>query len=159
MCQQSDKGNKLTISEFSSYQRQSEQHIKEDREISEEDILEVQKVMNQHGRAIANIVGLGSSHPGTNSKRCWTAMSTMAAVVPIEKLLPKIHKEKDENNYPRTRPVAGERSCITSRPGDLIADLVGAAVRVGPRLSVNSTKDATANIEMAREKITSLSSL
>jgi len=63
---------------------------------------------------------------------------------------PKIHKPKTEEDDPATRPVAGASVCMTSRPGNVLADVIGGVLQ---SLETDCTEDAIATIERSRENI------
>ena len=89
----------------------------------------MQRELSGHGRAYCKIFGVGATSGETNQDRAHSNLSSEACVVPDLKCLPKIHKSILPNVDPKTRPVVGARSCMTSRPGEALCDIMGAVVK------------------------------
>ena len=150
----SDKGNRFTISSNSSYEKQGDKHTLHDRKISWEEVEKSQSRMNNLSRSPANIVGLGSNWGEKNTNRCWGNIATQSCIVPLLYPSPKTHKPVDPEGDPVSRPIVQASSCVTSRPGELLADIIEAAIMSYPGHSeCQSTEDMLAKVDKAAETI------
>ena len=61
----------MTVSSLESYERQGKVHIGDDKEVEWEEVIDPQKNLTTHVRALAKIFQLGEEHGPTNSERAW----------------------------------------------------------------------------------------
>ena len=67
---------------------------------------------------------------------------------------PKTHKSVDEKGDPRSRPIVQANSCLTSRPAEILADVLEAAIQALPvQTESRSTEDMLAKVDRANESI------
>ena len=150
----SDKGNRFTVSSVDSFERQGDQHTTEDTKVNKQDLAQIQGRINCLGRGIAKVVGLGQHWGEKNEARCWANLATEAAIAPTLYPSPKTHKDLDGLGDPKTRPIVQARSCVTSRAGEIVADLLDAALLSFPeQLECKSTEEMLARVDDANEKV------
>ena len=151
---QADKGNKFVVSSQESYERQGDTHTKMDRKIEKNEHEQVQSRMNCVSRGLAKIFRVGDNWGDRNAQRCWNNLVTESAIVPLMYPSPKVHKEPDEKGDPRSRPVVQANTCITSRPGEILADILDAAIQSFPdSLECQSTEEMLAEIDKVNPTI------
>ena len=80
--------------------------------------------MSATSKALATILGLGREQSDKNHAQCHDNSGSAAEDAPNLKLLPKVHKDPSSLGHPQSRPVVAAASGITSRPGDILADLL-----------------------------------
>ena len=152
----SDKGNKFTVSSIESYERQGDIHTTNDRLISEMELDQIQARMNNLSRGLAKITGIGSNWGIKNEIRCKNNLITDASIAPLLYPSPKTHKELDQAGDPKSRPIVQASSCVTSRPGELLADVIEAALLSFPnQQECQSTEEMLAKIDSANKVIQS----
>ena len=101
-----DKSKKLCISSYESYTRQGRVHVGEDREVSEEEIRNIQKKVNTTSRALVKIFRVGEGRGGNNAERTTGAYSNNSCTIPPLTINPKDHKKGESNGDPKSRPAA-----------------------------------------------------
>ena len=144
----SDKGNRFTVSSIESYERQGDQHTAADRKVSEEELRRIQARMNVLARSLGKVMGLGTNGGDRNAAICWGNLSTEACISPLLYPSPKTHKDIDDQGDPKTRPIVQANSCVTSRPGEVLADLLEAALMAYPeQAECRSTEEILAKID------------
>ena len=126
----SDKGKQWTVSTIESYERQAKEHTKKDWEASWEEVVKAQKEVTDHGRALANILKIGTAVGENNAKRAFSNVNTMACDLPEADYYPKRHKKLMENGDPKTRPVCGASDTMTARTANLAGRIVEGATRI-----------------------------
>ena len=150
----SDKGNKFTVSSQASYERQGDQHVTEDRKVEKEELGVIQARMNCLSRSLAKIVGLGSNWGEKNEARCWGNVATEACIAPLLYPSPKTHKAVDTRGDPSSRPIVQANSCVTSRPGELLANLLeGALLSYPVQQECKSTEEMLAKVDLANKEV------
>ena len=102
--------------------RQGDLHTLNDRRVEWEEVERVQARLNNLSRSLTKVFGIGEDKGDKNTARCWRNVSSDSCVVPILYPCPKVHKPVGEDEDPKTRPVVCASSCITSRPGEILAD-------------------------------------
>ena len=151
---QADKGNKCVVSSQESYERQGDVHTRMDRKVAKNEQEQVQARMNCVSRGLAKIFKVGDNLGDKNAQRCWNNLVTESAVVPLMYPSPKVHKEPDEKGDPKSRPVVQANTCITSRPGEILADILDAALHSFPEsMECQSTEEMLAEIDRASTTI------
>ena len=89
-----------------------------------------------------------------NSARCWTNVITDSCVAPLLYPSPKTHKPLDSQGDPCSRPVVQASSCLTSRPAEILADVIEGALQSLPNQSeCISTEDMLARIDLANNTV------
>ena len=126
------------MSSNSSYEKQGDYHTEKDRTISWQEVEQAQGRMNNLSRGLANVFELGKNWGDNN-----VGITTDACVVPQLYPSPKTHKPLDPAEDPKTRPVVQASSCITSRPGELVADILEAALLAYPQNRLNVRVERT----------------
>ena len=84
--------------------------------------------MNNLSRGLSKVFQVGKNWGEGNQSRCWNNIITEATIVPLLYPSPKTHKSPDDLGDPASRPVVQASTCITSRPGEIIADVLEAAL-------------------------------
>ena len=125
----SDKGNRFTVSSLESYERQGDVHTLKDRKISLAELDQIQIRMNCLSRGLASVTTLGANWGEANQARCWANLACNASIAPLLYPSPKTHKPLDPQGDPKTRPIVQASSCVTSRPGEILADIMDAALQ------------------------------
>ena len=150
MIVQADKGNRFVVSTLESFERQGDVHTLKDRKITQDEKEQTQSRMNNVARSLSKIFNLGKNWGDKNSTRCWNNMSTEACLSPTMYPSPKVHKLPDGNGDPKTRPVVQANTCITSRPGEIIADVLEACLQSLPEdKECQSTEEMLVKINQA----------
>ena len=100
-------------------------------------------------RQVAGLVGLlGSFYLAMDN------LGSKAADVPVLKLLAKVHKPLSPDGHPQSRPVVAAASGLSSRVGDMVADVLGPMVLAQtPRMEDQSTEEVLAQLEEAEQAI------
>ena len=133
--QSSDKGKKLTVSSMESYRRQGMVHVGKDKEVTWTEAMGHQTTCSSHGQALCNIMNVGEWAGGGGgeggARRAWENVGGTACSIPPLKVLPKTHKDLEENGDPKTRPVVSSAAGMTSRAGNMIADIIVGVTRAG----------------------------
>ena len=152
----SDKGNKFTVSSIESYTRQGDLHTRGDRMVTEKEVERLQTRMNVLSRGLAKITGVGINWGEKNQGRCWGNLISEACIAPLLYPSPKTHKPLDQLGDPKSRPIVQASSCITSRPGEILADILQAALLSFPnQQECLSTEEMLAKVDLANEVIRS----
>ena len=150
----SDKGNRFVVSSTASFERQGDLHTLKDRMIGQGETEQIQTRMNNLSRGLSKIFKIGNDWGDKNAQRCWNNLSTEACVVPLLYPSPKIHKPPTSEGDPQSRPIVQDSSCITSRPGEIVADVLEAVLHSAKRSQeCQSTEDMLAKIDLARDVI------
>ena len=123
-----DKGSQFTVSSQESYTRQGDTHTLLDRKIKDSELGLFQARMNSLSRGLAKVTGIGANWGDKNIARCWNNLTTDACIAPLLYPSPKVHKPADNLGDPKSRPIVQASSCVTSRPGEILADLLEAAL-------------------------------
>ncbi len=144
-----NKGKNWSISSLESYQRQGEEHTKDDKEAEWEEVKLSQKTVNSHGRAFANIIKVGQGVGDNNAKRCFTNISSEACSVPILDIYPKNHKKRKENGDPKTWGVVGASNSMMSRTANAVGEIVEISIKACKDKSLEciSTEEVLAYLE------------
>ena len=125
--------------------------------VSEKEIKVIQRRLNGHARSLVKIFNIGESKGEHNMQRCWNNASSDAEAVPLLKLGIKTHKPVKENGDPECRIIIGASNCTTSRPGDIIADVLEPVAWNGGQNASNeecqSTEEMLSMIEEASDKL------
>ena len=119
-----DKSKKICVCSYESYVRQGQVHIKDDREVGEEEIKVIQNKVNTTARTIVKIFRVGESGRGKNQERTLDAYSTTSCIIPPLSINPKDHKEGEKNGDPKSRPVCDGSSCQNSRLSDVLCEIL-----------------------------------
>merc|ERR1712082_332703 len=131
--------------------------VGKDRAISEKEIGTIQRRLNGHARSLVKIFNIGESKGELNVQRCWNNASSEAEAVPLLKLSIKTHKPVQENGDPQARAIIGASCCTTSRPGDIIADVLEPVAWNGGKNASNeecqSTEEMLSMMEQASDRL------
>ena len=148
----SDKGNRLTASSTESYQRQGTSHTTQDIKVSRKEVETNQTRLNNLSRGLAQIFKVGHNWGDRNAARCWGNAVTDSCIAPLLYPSPKTHKDLDESGDPRSRPVVQANSCLTSRPAEILADILdGALLSLPGQSECISTEDMLSRVDSANE--------
>ena len=128
----SDKGNIFTVSGVESFEGQGDLHTSQDIRVTQQDLMNTHRRMNALTRGLNKVTILGSNGGDSNLIRCWNNGITDACVAPLLYPSPKTHKPVGPQGDPKSRPVVQASSCVTSRPGELLADILNAALNSYP---------------------------
>ena len=154
---EADKGKELCVSSWESYVRQGAVHTANDRVITRDEAEGIQKYCNGQALSWANILKVGANKGEKNAARCFQSLSTQSTIIPVLKCAPKTHKPVNEVGDPVTRPIVSATSCVNSRLGEMLADVIGAVRKSDKRSECVSTEDMLAQCEAADERIRQLS--
>ena len=136
--------------------RQGDTHTAHDRKITQKELEQNQARMNILSRGLAKTFKLGENWGDKNASRCWTNSISDSCVAPLLYPSPKTHKPLDEQGDPRTLPIVQASSCVTSRPAEILADVLEAALQSFPRQSeCASTEEMLTRIDKANDDIRS----
>ena len=128
---EADKGSHFVVSGVDSYERQGDVHTTLDTKVTQQEAEVTQARLNDISRGLAKVFSIGSNWGDRNETRCWNNLTTESTVIPLLYPSPKTHKQVDELGDPKTRPIVQASSCLTSRPGEILADVLEAALRPG----------------------------
>ena len=78
------------------------EHTKKDRIATLKEVLEKQRLLTSHARALVNIFKVGINHGDGNQNRVWDNSSSQAGSIPVLYLMPKMHKPIQSNGLPKT---------------------------------------------------------
>ena len=149
-----DKGNRFVVSSLESFERQGDAHTECDRKCRPGEKEQIQTRLNNLSRGVSKVFKIGENWGDNNASRCWSNLTTEACVAPLLYPSPKIHKSPDDKGDPRSRPVVQASSCLTSRPGEIVADVLEAALQSLPVTNeCQSTEDMLSRIDKARHVI------
>ena len=150
----SDKGNQLTVSSLDSYSAQGDSHTSLDRRISHLETEQNQARMNTLCRSLANIFGLGKNGGEKNAARCWGNLLTEASNAPTLYPCPKTHKPVGDDGNPKSRTIVQASSCLTTRPSEIVADILESALMAFPtQHECKITEDMLAMVDQANLKV------
>ena len=153
---QSDKGNMFVVSSNESYICQGDSHTVGDRKVTEDEKEQTQTRMNCISRGVAKVFRMGENWGDRNVSRCWNNLVTESTVVPTLYPSPKVHKQADDLGEPKSRPVVQASSCITSRPGEILGNILEATLQSLPeQTECKSTEEMLAQIDSVNDKIKS----
>ena len=79
----SDKGNTLRVSDIECYIRQGREHTKGDMKIEHSEVIDIQRRLDHHSRALAVIFGVGANHAESNKRRCYEVLSLRSGIAPV----------------------------------------------------------------------------
>ena len=151
---EADKGGKFVVMDESMYVSMAQDHLHKDKVVDETRVRRAQRVLSSTGKALVSIFGVGKSQSDANHARCHSNAGSEAEDTPTLKLLPKIHKKFSEAGHPQSRPVVAAASGMTSRAGDVLADILTPMVNVQvPRLEDMSTEEVMAQLADAQHSI------
>ena len=153
----SDKGNTATVLTPEMLRRIGMEAVGKDRAISEKEIGVIQRRLNGHARSLVKIFNIGESKGELNVQRCWNNASSEAEAVPLLTIGIKTHKPVKENGDPEARAIIGASCCTTSRPGDIIADVLEPVAWNGGKNASNeecqSTEEMLSMMEQASDRL------
>ena len=150
----SDKGNRLTVSTTESFARQGDGHTVCDRKISTQELEQTQTRLNNLSRSLCNIFKVGSHWGDRNTARCWGNAITDSCIAPLLYPSPKTHKDLDISGDPKSRPIVQASSCITSRPAEILSDILEGALKSFPTLTeCQSTEDMLVRVDKANVEV------
>ena len=110
--------------------------------------------MNALSRSLAKVSGVGTNWSDNNQQRCWNNLVSDACVAPLLYPSPKTHKPLDSEGNPKSRPIVQASSCVTSHPGEILADILDAAILANPVQHESlSTEEMLAKVDRANEVI------
>ena len=112
-----DKSGRLCINTMQSYVEQGRKHVGNDRKITWEEVVVIQRRATAHARVVVKIFNVGEDWGEKNMTRVRGAYSTQSGVVPVLSTLPKDHKPYVEG-VPKTRRRQGG-----TKPGILVTGL------------------------------------
>ena len=121
---EADKGKRFVIVDEATYLAMSHDHIEKDRIVTPEEVRRSQREMSSTSKVLATILGLGRDQSDKNYARCHDNAGSAAEDAPNLNLLPKVHKDPSPLGHPQLRPVVAAATGLTSRPGDILADLI-----------------------------------
>ena len=150
---EADKGKRFVVVDQATYVAMSKDHIEKDRTVSPEEVRRAQREMSSTAKALTTIMGLGRDHQqGKNHARCHDNAGSGAEDAPVLKLLPKVHKDNHHLGHPQSRPVVAAASGLTSRAGDILADVLSPLIHLEvPRHEDKSTEEVLCQLGQAQE--------
>ena len=147
-----DKGKKLVAIDEATYVRMAQEHIANNRPITEHDVNQSQRILNVTSKPLVKIFNVGISHSEKNHFRCWDNSASEACEPAKLKLLPKIHKLLKENGDPQSRPLVVAHIGVSTRAGDLVAKILEPMTTLTrPQIEDLSTEEAIAQLDEAAD--------
>ena len=151
---QADKGKRMVVMNTDMYLRMAEEHIVPGDEVDEKTLRKSQHLLTATAKGLAGVLGVGSSQSARNATRCYDNVVSHAEDAATLKLLPKVHKVTREQGHPQSQPLVTASSGMSSRAGDLIADLLEPIVYLTtPRMEDRSTEEVVAQLQEAEVMI------
>ena len=151
---EADKGKRFVIVDEATYIAMSEDHVSEDEIVDKETVRKSQSVLSSVSKSIVNMFNMGASQSRKNFVRCFDNAGSLAEDVPNLKLQPKVHKDPAPGGHPQSRPVVTASSGISSRAGDILADILEPMVAVSlPSQEDRSTEEVISQLEEAERLI------
>ena len=149
-----DKGKKFVVMEEHMYMNMADEHLAKDTVTSPDQVRESQRILSSTARGLVNVFGVGLNQSHANYVRCMDNAGSQAEDVPTMKLLPKIHKPLGPGGCPKSRPVVTASSGMSTRAGDILADVLEPLVMCDlPRYEDQSTEEVLHQLETAQENI------
>ena len=143
-----DKGSQFTVSPQESFSRQGDSHTEKDRKIDDKELEQVQARMNSLSQGLTKVTGVGACWGDKNTARCWNNLITDACVAHLLYPSPKVHKPVDGMGDSKSCPIVQASSCVTSRPGEILADVLEAALlSFLEQQECQSTEDMLAKVD------------
>ena len=105
--------------------------------------------MNDHGRALANILNIGTAAGENNAMRAFANVNSESGDVSEIVFYAKKHKKRLPNGDPKTRPVAEARDTMTSRTAELTGRPIECAIKARDeeKLELISQEELLAELE------------
>ena len=151
---EADKGGKFVVVDEETFIAMANDHVKGDIPVSKEEVRQNQYILSSLSKAIANILCLGVSQSQRNYGRCYDNSGSKAEDVPNMKILAKVHKPPGPGGHLQSRPVVTAASCLSSRAGDQLSDLLEPLISVkSPRLEDLSTEEVLAQLKEAQDTV------
>ena len=114
---------------------------------------ESQTILSATAKALVNIVGMGRLQP----QGSFNNAGSKAEDVPTMRVLPKVHKDVEPEGHPKSRPVVAVSTGISSRAGDVIANILNPMVQLDlPSMEEQSTEQVLDQLQEAEELIREL---
>ena len=133
---------------MATYTTMASDHTCKDTEADPTRVALAQRVVSSTGKALVNILNVGTSHSRHNYERCFDNVGSAAEDAPSLQILPKVHKPMGPAGHPQSRPVVAASTGLTSRAGNIIADFLGPLVDLEhPRLEDLSTEEVISQLE------------
>ena len=147
---EADKGKSFVVTDEATYLDMARDHIAGDKECGPADVRKSERILATTAKAIGNAMNLGTKHSQGAYVRCLDNLGSEAGDVPTLKLLVKVHKPLGPDGHPQSRPVVAAASGLSSRAGDVVADILEPMVRAQvPRMEDQSTEEVLAQLEEA----------
>ena len=151
---EADKGKRFVATDVNTYKLMAADHTSRDQEVGPERVRKAQKIVSSTAKSLSNILGVGVNHSHHNHERCTDNVGSIAEDAPALRILPKVHKPLHPQGHPQSRPVVAAATGLTSRCGDILADMLTPLVFMEePRLEDLSTEEALAQLEEAEGMI------
>ena len=132
----------------------SRDHVAGDKVTTPEEVRHSQTVLSTTAKALGNAMNLGVHQSQAAYRRCLDNLGSSASDVPTLKLLVKVHKPLTPDGHPQSRPVVAAASGLSSRVGDMVADILEPlVVAQTPRMEDQSTEEVLAQLEEAEQAI------
>ena len=110
----SDKSGKHCVMTLETYSTMGDVHISRDKVISEGELAEIQKDLNDHSKMLLKVFSVGEAHGERNIQRVKSAFTTNASNVAVLWLMPKDHKPTVPGKPMSSRPVVSITSSMLS---------------------------------------------
>ena len=151
---EADKGERFVAVDQGTYLAMAQDHTSKDRTASKEEVRASQRLLSTTGKAIINIFGVGQDQGYKNYGRCFDNVGSETEDAPVLKIVPKTHKKPTEAGHPASRPIVAAATGISSRAGDIMADVLGPLILMtGPRHEDQSTEEVIAQLEGAQAAV------
>ena len=145
---ESDKGNNFVVMDEITYLSMADDHTASDIVTTPEDVKHSQRVLSTTAKSLGNIFGVGQRQSHKGYMRCMDNLGSAAEDVPKMRLLPKTHKKLSTKGHPQSRPVVSASTGMSSRAGDMIADVLEPMISLQlPRLEDKSTEEVLSQLE------------
>ena len=151
---EADKGQKFVVMDEHTYVSMAKDHTDKDVIVDSARVHQAQRVLSATGKSLATVFGVGRTHSTRNNTRCHENVGSEAEDVPYLKLLPKLHKPVSPQGHPQSRPVVAAATGLTSRPGDVISDVLTPLFdMMTTRMEDKSTEEVLSQLTEAQEQI------
>ena len=110
--------------------------------------------MNALTRGLNKVTKLGANGGDRNQIICWNNGITDTCTAPLLYPSPKTHKPMDPQGDHKSRPVVPATSCVTSRPGEVLTEILNAALRSFPvKHECLSTEEMLVKVDNANQVV------
>ena len=149
---QTDKTGLFCVVSTQAYIKMGEPHVAGDKEVKQEEIEKIQRLTNGHTSSWIKILGAGSQWDHASRIR-ETCINHGANVGPMY-LLVKDHKQVEEGEVPKTRPVVASQGGLNYHLQNLLSEVIEPiAEEVHGGIEVSSTEDLMAKLDTINSKL------